>query len=223
MSIPHQYYGAVEKGRYEPYIDQESGLRFDFRYEPTRPFLLHISVRHGVGPQQAIDTFFEGRLPGTRSTSGSRPSAIPMDFTGPGACRMRWYWSLAASEGMSEMGRRAIERGEPYEMDPEEDARATAMIDQAERDIEEMRASGRWGPSEDSIPIEGPAAKARVPEEAKVTMRWPREQLDVVRKAAELFGMPYQTYVKQAAFRAALDDLQKLEAATGTAKKREAA
>ena len=75
----------------------------------------------------------------------------------------------------------------------------------------------------DTIPIEGPASKARVPKEAKVTMRWPREQLDVVRKAADLFGMPYQTYVKQAAFRAALDDLQKLEAATGAPKKGEAA
>ena len=49
------------KADYEPYIDQESGLRFDFRYEPTRPFLLHILVRHGVGPQEAIDTFFEGK------------------------------------------------------------------------------------------------------------------------------------------------------------------
>ncbi len=75
----------------------------------------------------------------------------------------------------------------------------------------------------DTIPIEGPASKARVPMEAKVTMRWSREQLDVVRKAADLFGMPYQTSVKPAAFRAALDDLQKLEAASGVAKKGEEA
>ncbi len=121
------------------------------------------------------------------------------------------------------MGKRPIRRGEPYEMEPEEDAKVAAMIEQAERDIEEMRTAGRWGPSEGSVPVEGPAAKARVPAEAKVTMRWPREQLDVVRRAAELFGMPYQTYVKQAAFRAALDDLQKLGGATGTSKKGEAA
>ncbi len=121
------------------------------------------------------------------------------------------------------MGNRAIQKGEPYEMETEEDAGVTAMIDQAERDIEEMRAGGKWGPSEGSVPVEGPAAKAHVPAEAKVTMRWPRGQLDVVRKAADLFGMPYQTYVKQAAFRAALDDLQKLEAATGDPKNGEAA
>ena len=121
------------------------------------------------------------------------------------------------------MGERIVQRDEPYEMEPDEDARITAMIDQAEQDIDEMRASGRWAPSEDTIPIERPASKARVPKEAKVTMRWPREQLDVVRKAADLFGMPYQTYVKQAAFRAALDDLQKLEAATRAPKKGEAA
>jgi len=121
------------------------------------------------------------------------------------------------------MGKRVIQRGEPYEMDPEENARITAMIEQAERDIEEMRSAGRWGASEGSVPVEGPTAEARVPAEAKVTMRWPRGQLDVVRRAADLFGMPYQTYVKQAAFRAALEDLQKLGAVTGKPKEGEAA
>ncbi len=121
------------------------------------------------------------------------------------------------------MGKRVIRKGEPYEMTPEEDARVTAAIEQAERDIEEMKKSGRWGPSEGAVPIEGPTEKARVPAEAKVTIRWPREQLDVVRRAADLFGMPYQTYVKQAAFRAALDDLQRLQPTTGAPKKGEAA
>lgn len=111
------------------------------------------------------------------------------------------------------MDERINKEFEPYEMSPEEEARAEAAIAQAERDIEEMKASGRWGSSEDTIPVEEPAVEARVPVEAKVTMRWSKAQLDVVRRAADLFGMPYQTYVKQAAFRAALDDLQKLKAA----------
>ncbi len=42
------------------------------------------------------------------------------------------------------------------------------------------------------------------------TLRWSREQLDVVRCAAERYGMPYQTYVKDAAFRRALEDLRRL-------------
>jgi predicted DNA binding CopG/RHH family protein len=113
------------------------------------------------------------------------------------------------------MVEREIRRGEPYEMEPEDDATVADMIEQADRDIEEMRASGRWGASEDSFPVKQRAPQAQIPEEAKVTMRWRREQLDVVRKAADLFGMPSRTYVKQAAFRAALDDLQKLEAAGG--------
>ena len=50
----------MAKGRYEPYLDQESGLRFDFKCEPTQPSLLHIFARHGTSPQDAISTFFEG-------------------------------------------------------------------------------------------------------------------------------------------------------------------
>ncbi len=113
------------------------------------------------------------------------------------------------------MDERINEELEPYEMSPEEEARADAAIAQAERDIEEMKANGQWGFSEDTIPVEGPAPEVRVPTEAKVTMRWSKAQLDVVRRAADLFGMPYQTYVKQAAFRAALDDLQKLKVVRG--------
>ena len=42
------------------------------------------------------------------------------------------------------------------------------------------------------------------------TIRWSAEQLAVVRSAAEQCGMPYQTYVKDAAFRRALEDLRQL-------------
>lgn len=47
-------------GRYESYHDQESGLRFKFKCEPSQPSLLHIVARHGTGPEDAISTFFEG-------------------------------------------------------------------------------------------------------------------------------------------------------------------
>ncbi len=107
-----------------------------------------------------------------------------------------------------------VEEGlEPYyEITPEEDAMITAMIEQADREIAERHATGNWEPDEDLVPVE-PGAAARVPEDARVNMRWPRTQLEVVREAAELFGMPYQTYIKQAAFRAALDDLVKVRTA----------
>ncbi len=62
------------------------------------------------------------------------------------------------------MDERIDESLEPYEMTLEEEIRADAAIAQAERDIEEMKASGRWGFSEDAIPVEGPAADARVPD-----------------------------------------------------------
>ncbi len=51
----------MAKGRYETYFDRRSGLRFDFKYEPTQLSSLHIFVRHGTNPQDAIDTFFEGK------------------------------------------------------------------------------------------------------------------------------------------------------------------
>jgi predicted DNA binding CopG/RHH family protein len=43
-----------------------------------------------------------------------------------------------------------------------------------------------------------------------ITIRWNADQLGVVRSAAERYGMPYQTYVRDAAFRRALEDLQRL-------------
>lgn len=67
------------------------------------------------------------------------------------------------------------------EVSEEEDAQIRAMIEQAEKDI-----AG----------------------EARVNIRWPKAQLRVIQRAAALFGMPYQTYLKQAAFRQAVDDLK---------------
>ena len=39
-------------------------------------------------------------------------------------------------------------------------------------------------------------------------LRWGREQIDIVRRAARLAGVPYQTYLKQAAIRTAIEDLR---------------
>lgn len=39
------------------------------------------------------------------------------------------------------------------------------------------------------------------------TVRWTARQLRAIERAAAIVGMPYQTYVKDAAFRRALQDL----------------
>lgn len=55
------------------------------------------------------------------------------------------------------------------------------------------------------------AADGRFADE-RVGLRWQRASLDVVREAAHLAGVPYQTYVKQVAFRQALSDMKDAEA-----------
>jgi predicted DNA binding CopG/RHH family protein len=45
-------------------------------------------------------------------------------------------------------------------------------------------------------------------DDAHVTLRWGRRQLEIVRKAARLAGVPYQTYLKQATMQRAIDDLR---------------
>jgi len=44
--------------------------------------------------------------------------------------------------------------------------------------------------------------------DVSTTLRWGRAQLDIVRNAARLAGVPYQTYLKQVVIRAALMDLR---------------
>jgi predicted DNA binding CopG/RHH family protein len=44
----------------------------------------------------------------------------------------------------------------------------------------------------------------------RTTIRWSSAQLATIRKAATAYRMPYQNYVKDAAFRRALDDLKAL-------------
>ena len=44
-----------------------------------------------------------------------------------------------------------------------------------------------------------------------VSLRWGREQIAVVKRAAALMGVPYQTYLKQVVFRQALADIERTE------------
>jgi hypothetical protein len=44
--------------------------------------------------------------------------------------------------------------------------------------------------------------------ETRVNFRWGKEQLDLVKRAAEIMGVPYQTYIKQVVYRQCLQDLK---------------
>jgi hypothetical protein len=44
--------------------------------------------------------------------------------------------------------------------------------------------------------------------EMRVNIRWGRAQVDTLKRAASLYGVPYQTYAKQAAMRQAIADLR---------------
>jgi predicted DNA binding CopG/RHH family protein len=45
-----------------------------------------------------------------------------------------------------------------------------------------------------------------------VTFRWGKGQIAVVKRAAAILGVPYQTYLKQVVFRQALADIEHAEA-----------
>lgn len=48
-----------------------------------------------------------------------------------------------------------------------------------------------------------------------ITLRWGKEQIAVVKRAAALIGVPYQTYMKQIVFKQALADIERAEAVLG--------
>jgi predicted DNA binding CopG/RHH family protein len=57
--------------------------------------------------------------------------------------------------------------------------------------------------------VEAAVAQAeRDLEEARVNFRWGVAQVGVIKRAAELAGVPYQTYIKQVVFRQAVEDLK---------------
>lgn len=72
---------------------------------------------------------------------------------------------------------RKLNYGEPIELSEEEAVRFDEMERQAEVDA------------------------AREVAEHRVSMRWSSEQVALIRRAAAIYGIPYQTYLKQAAVR----------------------
>lgn len=52
-------------------------------------------------------------------------------------------------------------------------------------------------------------AESGLGQEVRVTFRWNKRCLDLVKQAAEARGIPYQTYMKQVVYSHALEDLSK--------------
>lgn len=46
-------------------------------------------------------------------------------------------------------------------------------------------------------------------EQMKMQIRWGTKQIDIVKQAASLMGIPYQTYVKHVVYRQAIEDIEK--------------
>lgn len=86
------------------------------------------------------------------------------------------------------MAMRDISKAQPVQLTTEEVAHWDAEIDQAEKELAD------------------PATRP-----AHVTLRWNQQPLDLVRRAAKLHGVPYQTYLKEAAVHQALVDLSMAE------------
>ena len=87
-----------------------------------------------------------------------------------------------------------------YDMPADLDAKIEAMTEQSERDIAAMKAAAG---------------------EIRVNFRWDATHLDIVKKAAELQGMPYQAYIKDCIFRRAVDDLDKTQRVLASSVKKE--
>ena len=50
-------------------------------------------------------------------------------------------------------------------------------------------------------------------QETRVSFRWGKEQLAIVKQAAEKMGVPYQTFMKMCVYERALDLLKDVQAA----------
>ena len=67
---------------------------------------------------------------------------------------------------------------------------------------------------EDAAVFEGKIQQAdREIDEARVNFRWGTEQVDVVKKAAALAGVPYQTWMKTVLFERAIANINQAKAA----------
>ncbi len=70
----------------------------------------------------------------------------------------------------------------------EEDAEVSELVSRLEQEADREVASGA------------------------ITLRWGKEQIAVVKRAAAILGVPYQTYLKQVVFRQAVADIEQAEA-----------
>lgn len=46
-------------------------------------------------------------------------------------------------------------------------------------------------------------------EDIRVSFRWKSKQLNIIKQASELIGIPYQTYIKTVLFKQSLEDIKK--------------
>lgn len=76
--------------------------------------------------------------------------------------------------------KRTYEELEDIELSPEEDQRISEMIDEAEAELEATRVSFRWN----------------------------KDSLQIVKLAAQLIGVPYQTFMKQVVYEHAMQVLK---------------
>jgi|LakMenEpi03Aug12_release.lakeMendotaPanAssembly.Ray.scaffolds.fasta_scaffold116590_3 predicted DNA binding CopG/RHH family protein len=60
------------------------------------------------------------------------------------------------------------------------------------------------------------AADAEI-DEARVNFRWGKRQVNLVKQAADLMGIPYQIYIKETVYRQALRDIREAQAGMLTA------
>lgn len=73
-------------------------------------------------------------------------------------------------------------------------------------------------PPEMATKVEKMIAQADEEDElARVNFRWSKEALEVVKQAAGLMGIPYQTFIKQTVFEHALAIIKETEAAKKSA------
>ena len=68
--------------------------------------------------------------------------------------------------------------------------------DEDDRRFQEMEAEA-----------EADIAAGRATRERRLSLRWSSDQVELIRRAAAIYGIPYQTYLKQAAVRQAIADL----------------
>lgn len=73
-------------------------------------------------------------------------------------------------------------------------------------------------PPEIAAKVETMIAQADEEDElARVNFRWSKEALEVVKQAAKLMGIPYQTFIKQTVFEHALSIIKDMESSKKTA------